>query len=110
MAKRPAKNISSLESQMIVPTLTTLGRLREWIRALKEGAGALGAVVTGDIMSPRPDISRSGRRVVISPPTCTAAHLRILLLAVVRLVVVEARTDGRAPLRSVSGRRVPPCG
>jgi len=31
---------------MIVPTLTTLGRLREWIRALKEGAGALGAVVT----------------------------------------------------------------
>jgi hypothetical protein len=29
MANRPAKNISSLESQMIVPTLTTLGRLRE---------------------------------------------------------------------------------
>src|SRR5215218_4867133 len=40
MANSPAKNISSLESQMIVPTLTTLGRLREWILALKEGAGA----------------------------------------------------------------------
>jgi hypothetical protein len=61
MAKRPAKNISSLDSQMIVPTLTTLGRLREWILALNEGAGALEAVVTGVIMSPPPDISRSGR-------------------------------------------------
>jgi hypothetical protein len=29
MANSPAKNISSLESQMMVPTLTTLGRLRE---------------------------------------------------------------------------------
>jgi hypothetical protein len=26
MAKRPAKNMSSLDSQMIVPTLTMLGR------------------------------------------------------------------------------------
>ena len=61
MANRPAKNISSLESQMIVPTLTTLGLLSEWILVLKEGAGALGAVVTGVMMTPPTDTSPSGR-------------------------------------------------
>jgi hypothetical protein len=30
MANRPAKNISSLDSQMMVPTLTMLGRVSEW--------------------------------------------------------------------------------
>jgi hypothetical protein len=30
MANRPAKNISSLESQTMVPTLTMLGRVSEW--------------------------------------------------------------------------------
>src|SRR3954452_17201417 len=30
MAKRPAKNISSLDSQTMVPTLTMLGRVSEW--------------------------------------------------------------------------------
>src|SRR5204863_6085410 len=32
IANRAAKNISSLESQTIVPTLTMLGLVREWIR------------------------------------------------------------------------------
>ena len=42
MANRPAKNISSLESQTIVPTLTTFGRVREctW----PESKRAVGAV------------------------------------------------------------------
>ncbi|GAA4830399.1 hypothetical protein GCM10023201_17660 [Actinomycetospora corticicola] len=84
---------------MIVPTLTTLGRFREWIRALKEGAGALEAVVTGVIMSPPPDISRVGRAPVITPATCTAIYLQILLLGVVRRVVVEGsrRRVGAGP-------------
>ena len=42
MAKRPAKNISSLDSQMMVPTLTMFGRFSECTRWLMEGA----AVVT----------------------------------------------------------------
>src|SRR3954465_8044180 len=51
MANSPAKNISSLESQMIVPTLTMLGRVREGTR---EGSTVLpprGAVVTMVIMA-----------------------------------------------------------
>ena len=30
IANRPAKNISSLDSQTIVPTLTMFGRVSEW--------------------------------------------------------------------------------
>jgi hypothetical protein len=30
MANRPAKNMSSLDSHTIVPTLTMLGRVSEW--------------------------------------------------------------------------------
>jgi hypothetical protein len=41
-ANSPAKNISSLDSQMMVPMLTMFGRFNEWIRALMVGA----AVVT----------------------------------------------------------------
>src|SRR4051812_36916652 len=48
MPNRPAKNISSLDSQMIVPTLTMLGRFNVWIRALNAAGpgGGLVAVVT----------------------------------------------------------------
>ena len=42
MANKPAKNISSLDSQMMVPTLTMFGRFSECTRWLMEGA----AVVT----------------------------------------------------------------
>jgi hypothetical protein len=38
MANRPAKNISSLDSQTMVPMLTRFGRFSEWIRALMAGA------------------------------------------------------------------------
>src|SRR3954447_21031230 len=48
IANRPAKNISSLDSQIIVPTLTRFGRFSEWMRALMVGA----AVVTPGIMTP----------------------------------------------------------
>src|SRR4051794_24768457 len=99
MAKRLAKNISSLDSQMIVPTRTPWGRLRGWLLALKEGAGTRGAVVTGVIMSPPPDISRWGRGPPRSPPTCTAVHLRILLPGVVRRVVVEMSGPRARPRR-----------
>jgi hypothetical protein len=41
IANRPAKNISSLESHTIVPTLTMLGRVSEWILLPKLGAAAV---------------------------------------------------------------------
>src|SRR3954454_24205938 len=47
MANRPAKNISSLESQMIVPTLTMFGRVRECTREVSKVPLATGADVTG---------------------------------------------------------------
>ena len=46
MANRPAKNISSLESQTIVPTLTMFGRVRECTRDVSKVPLATGAVVT----------------------------------------------------------------
>ena len=57
MANRPAKNISSLESQMIVPTLTMFGRVRECTREVSKVLLATGAVVTWVIMA-----SAGGRR------------------------------------------------
>src|SRR5688500_4081307 len=51
MANRPAKNISSLESQMIVPTLTMFGLVRECTRDVSKVLLATGAVVTGVIMA-----------------------------------------------------------
>ena len=51
MANRPAKNISSLESQMIVPTLTMFGRVRECTREVSKVLLATGAVVTRVIMA-----------------------------------------------------------
>ncbi|GAA3812707.1 hypothetical protein GCM10022380_33120 [Amycolatopsis tucumanensis] len=48
IANSPAKNMSSLESHTIVPTLTMFGRFSECTRWLMVGA----AVVTGRIMSP----------------------------------------------------------
>src|SRR3954469_19739490 len=47
MANSPAKNISSLASQMIVPTLTMFGRVRECTREVSKVLLATGAVVTG---------------------------------------------------------------
>ncbi len=47
-AKRAAKNISSLESQMIVPTLTMLGR--SWCPCSRD-AGIAVAVATHAIMA-----------------------------------------------------------
>src|SRR5919199_5977640 len=51
MANSPAKNISSLESQTIVPTLTMFGRVRECTREVSKVPLATGAVVTGVIMA-----------------------------------------------------------
>ncbi|GAA2148148.1 hypothetical protein GCM10009844_26200 [Nocardioides koreensis] len=48
-ANRAAKNISSLESQMIVPTLTMLGR--SWCPCSRDAGIAVVAVATGAIMS-----------------------------------------------------------
>ena len=47
IAKRPAKNISSLDSQMMVPTLTMFGRFSECTRWPIEGV----AVVTRRIIA-----------------------------------------------------------
>jgi hypothetical protein len=51
MANSPAKNISSLESQMIVPTLTMFGRVRECTLEVSKVPLATGAVVTRVIMA-----------------------------------------------------------
>src|ERR687894_111366 len=51
MANSPAKNISSLDSQMIVPTLTMFGRVRECTREVSKVLLATGAVVTRVIMA-----------------------------------------------------------
>src|SRR3954452_16963023 len=79
MANRPAKNISSLDSQMIVPTLTIFGRVRECTREVSKVLLATGAVVTGVIMASaggRHDRGCDGRggKVISSiptPPPCT---------------------------------------
>ena len=53
-ANRAAKNISSLDNQMIVPTLTMLGR--SWCPWSREAGIVVEAVATGAIMSrARPD-------------------------------------------------------
>ena len=41
MANNAAKNMSSLESHTIVPTLTMLGRVNEWIRLLSMAGAAV---------------------------------------------------------------------
>ncbi|GAA2185109.1 hypothetical protein GCM10009848_13530 [Micromonospora lupini] len=41
IAKSAAKNMSSLESHTIVPTLTMLGRVKEWIRLLSMAGAAV---------------------------------------------------------------------
>src|SRR5438270_6354769 len=51
MANRPAKNISSLASHTMVPTLTMFGRVRECTRDVSKVLLATGAVVTGVIMA-----------------------------------------------------------
>ncbi|GAB2840100.1 hypothetical protein GCM10027200_45260 [Lentzea nigeriaca] len=56
MAKRPAKNMSSLDSQTIVPTLTMFGRFSECTRWPIEGA----AVVTGSIIACAISVRPSG--------------------------------------------------
>ncbi|GLY20700.1 hypothetical protein Misp04_04320 [Micromonospora sp. NBRC 101691] len=61
IANSAAKNMSSLESQTIVPTLTMLGRVREWIRLLSMA----GAAVTPSLLRPiRPGEHRGGITVV----------------------------------------------
>src|SRR3954453_20315762 len=52
MANRPAKNISSLDSQMIVPTLTMLGLVRECTLDVSKVLLTTGGVVTRLIMAP----------------------------------------------------------
>ncbi|GHJ13972.1 hypothetical protein TPA0908_19670 [Micromonospora sp. AKA38] len=41
IANSAAKNMSSLESHTIVPTLTMFGRVREWIRLLSMAGAAV---------------------------------------------------------------------
>ena len=55
IANSAAKNMSSLESHTIVPTLTMFGRVSEWIRLLSMA----GAAVTRSLLPP---ISAGDRR------------------------------------------------
>src|SRR5947199_9512050 len=59
MANRPAKNISSLESHTIVPTLTTLGRVSE-CTLLDSKLGAAAVEVTPALWPGRYVLLRSG--------------------------------------------------
>src|SRR3954453_23421070 len=51
IANKPAKNISSLASQTMVPTLTMFGRVRECTRDVSKVLLATGTVVTRLIMA-----------------------------------------------------------
>ncbi|GIF04533.1 hypothetical protein Asi03nite_20710 [Actinoplanes siamensis] len=44
MANNAAKNMSSLESHTMVPTLTMFGRVSEWIRLLSMAAAVTGSL------------------------------------------------------------------
>ena len=66
-AKRAAKNISSLESQMMVPTLTMLGR--SWCPWRRE-AGMVCAVATGSLC---PDWVPGSAPGAVSHPTLCGA-------------------------------------
>ncbi|GAA5184058.1 hypothetical protein GCM10023322_24690 [Rugosimonospora acidiphila] len=57
IANKAAKNMSSLESQTIVPTLTMLGLVREWIRLFSIAEAA----VTRSLLPPSRNGSRPGR-------------------------------------------------
>jgi hypothetical protein len=48
MANNAAKNMSSLESHTMVPTLTMLGRVSEWIRLLSMAAAVTGSLLPRD--------------------------------------------------------------
>src|SRR3712207_4575500 len=60
MANSPAKNISSLESQTIVPTLTMFGLVRECTREVSKALLATGAVVTGSSWHRHRSVTTSG--------------------------------------------------
>src|SRR3954447_7017894 len=84
MANSPAKNISSLESQMIVPTLTMFGRVRECTREVSKVPLATGAVVTGSSWHrPRQPHDRGWRvrRHRDLPDTCVAPSPGAVLAA-----------------------------
>src|SRR4051794_23601660 len=61
IAKSAAKNISSLESHTIVPTLTMLGRVSEWIWLL----AIAGAAVTASLLPPIKPLVTLGRVVAL---------------------------------------------
>src|SRR6476619_1169794 len=59
--KSPAKNINSLASQTITPTLTMFGRFSVWILVLiAEGPGGLVAVVTDGLWTAVNDHAPAG--------------------------------------------------
>src|SRR4051794_26917857 len=62
MANRPAKNISSLESQTMVPTLTMFGRVSE-CTLLDSNVGAAAVEVTHALCPARAGHLRRGRGV-----------------------------------------------
>jgi hypothetical protein len=123
MANRPAKNISSLESQMIVPTLTMFGRVKECTRDVSKVLLATGAVVTGVIMASaggRDDRGCDGRggEVISSspspPPTAGTGPEAIRLGRVIpaadtalqaTVLVYSHRTEVRDAVRTAVGRR-----
>ncbi|MEP6599142.1 MAG: hypothetical protein ABJB98_06795 [Actinomycetota bacterium] len=59
MANRPAKNISSLDSQTIVPTLTMFGRVRE-CTLLDSKPGAVAVDVTPALWPHPPRAGEAG--------------------------------------------------
>ncbi|GAA1856497.1 hypothetical protein GCM10009687_24410 [Asanoa iriomotensis] len=66
IANSAAKNISSLESQTMVPTETMLGLVREWIRLLS----IAGAAVTRSLLRPTTEDDRGGASGASWPGKC----------------------------------------
>src|SRR3954470_11493083 len=90
-AKRAAKNISSLESQMIVPTLTMLGR--SWCPWSREAGIVVEAVATAPLC-PEP-------REVGTPPPRRGRHI---LVVVTPTVLLHVSGGGDALVRFSPGR------
>src|SRR3954468_1868277 len=123
MANRPAKNISSLESQMIVPTLTMFGRVKECTRDVSKVLLATGAVVTRVIMASgegHDDCGCDGRggKVIsslpIPPPTAETGRTATRLGRVnpaadtavpASVLVYSHRSQVREAVRTAVGRR-----
>ena len=111
IANNPAKNISSLESQTIVPTLTMFGRVSE-CTLLDSKLGAAAVEVTSALWTSTTDNMRRGR--AKAPTTQRGRRLADTIAAMsspavsATVLVYSNSADMRAAVRTAVGRRPAP--